>query len=173
MAGLEDQAKKRVETFSGGMKRRINIAAGILHKPRVLLMDEPTVGHRPAEPQPHPRDGQASSTREGMTVLYTSHYMEEVEALCDRIAIVDHGKLIALGTMDELRAMVGDRTTSSRSAWRASRPMPRWTPRSRGSARRRGVERADRRDGGWRSSRPMAAPHSPAWWPSSTVRACA
>jgi ABC-2 type transport system ATP-binding protein len=107
MAGLEDRAKERIETFSGGMKRRINIAAGILHRPRVLLMDEPTVGIDP-QSRNHILETVRELNREGMTVLYTSHYMEEVEALCDRIAIVDHGKVIAVGSLEELRALVGD-----------------------------------------------------------------
>ena len=107
MAGLEDRAKDRVETFSGGMKRRINIAAGILHRPRVLLMDEPTVGIDP-QSRNHILDTVRELNREGMTVLYTSHYMEEVEVLCDRVAIVDHGRVIARGTLEELRALVGD-----------------------------------------------------------------
>ena len=107
MAGLEDRAKERIETFSGGMKRRINIAAGILHRPRVLLMDEPTVGIDP-QSRNHILDTVRELNREGMTVLYTSHYMEEVEVLCDRVAIVDHGKVIATGTLEELRALVGD-----------------------------------------------------------------
>ena len=107
MAGLEEQAKQRIETFSGGMKRRINIAAGILHRPRVLLMDEPTVGIDP-QSRNHILDTVRELNREGMTVLYTSHYMEEVEALCDSIAIVDHGRVIAQGSLEELRALVGD-----------------------------------------------------------------
>jgi ABC-2 type transport system ATP-binding protein len=107
MAGLEDKARVRVETFSGGMKRRINIAAGVLHRPRVLLMDEPTVGIDP-QSRNHILDTVRELNREGMTVVYTSHYMEEVEALCDRIAIVDHGRVIAVGTLQELRELVGD-----------------------------------------------------------------
>ena len=107
MAGLEDQAKQRIDTFSGGMKRRINIAAGILHRPRVLLMDEPTVGIDP-QSRNHILDTVRELNRGGMTVLYTSHYMEEVEALCDRIAIIDHGRVIANGSLEELRALVGD-----------------------------------------------------------------
>ena len=79
------------------MKRRINIAAGILHRPKVLLMDEPTVGIDP-QSRNHILNSVRELNRGGMTVLYTSHYMEEVEALCDRIAIVDHGKVIAQGT---------------------------------------------------------------------------
>jgi ABC-2 type transport system ATP-binding protein len=107
MAGLVEQANKRIETFSGGMKRRINIAAGILHRPKLLLMDEPTVGIDP-QSRNHILDTVRELNREGMTVLYTSHYMEEVEALCDRIAIVDHGSVIAEGSLEELRALVGD-----------------------------------------------------------------
>ncbi|NTW28985.1 MAG: ABC transporter ATP-binding protein [Coriobacteriia bacterium] len=107
MAGLEDVAKKRIETFSGGMKRRINIAAGVLHRPRVLLMDEPTVGIDP-QSRNHILETVRQFNREGMTVLYTSHYMEEVEELCDRVAIMDHGGLIAQGSLPELRALVGD-----------------------------------------------------------------
>ncbi|HSK46694.1 MAG TPA: ATP-binding cassette domain-containing protein, partial [Coriobacteriia bacterium] len=103
----EDKAKKRVETFSGGMKRRINIAAGVLHRPKVLLMDEPTVGIDP-QSRNHILGTVRDLNADGMTVLYTSHYMDEVEALCDRIAIVDHGKVIASGTIEELRSLVGD-----------------------------------------------------------------
>lgn len=107
MAGLEDKAKVRVETFSGGMKRRINIAAGVLHRPRVLLMDEPTVGIDP-QSRNHILDTVRELNEAGMTVIYTSHYMEEVEALCNRIAIVDHGRVIANGTLPELRDLIGD-----------------------------------------------------------------
>ncbi|MBU4555303.1 MAG: ATP-binding cassette domain-containing protein, partial [Actinobacteria bacterium] len=102
-----DRARERIEKYSGGMKRRINIAAGILHKPRVLLMDEPTVGIDP-QSRNHILEQVKKLNEAGMTVLYTSHYMEEVEFLCDRVAIVDHGRVIAMGTIDELRRLVGD-----------------------------------------------------------------
>ena len=106
LAGLEDRAKERIETYSGGMKRRINIAAGVLHTPKVLLMDEPTVGIDP-QSRNHILETVKRLNSSGMTVLYTSHYMEEVEYLCDRIAIMDHGKIIAEGTLNELRDVVG------------------------------------------------------------------
>ena len=106
IAGLADRAKERIETYSGGMKRRINIAAGIMHHPKVLLMDEPTVGIDP-QSRNHILETVKQLNASGMTVLYTSHYMEEVEFLCDRVGIVDHGKLIASGTMDELKLLVG------------------------------------------------------------------
>ncbi len=106
LAGLADRAKERIEKYSGGMKRRVNIAAGILHKPRVLLMDEPTVGIDP-QSRNHILETVKNLNASGMTVLYTSHYMEEVEDLCDRIAIMDHGKVIASGTLNELRDVVG------------------------------------------------------------------
>lgn len=106
LAGLADRSKERVEKYSGGMKRRINIAAGILHRPRVLLMDEPTVGIDP-QSRNHILETVKDLNASGMTVLYTSHYMEEVEYLCDRISIMDHGKCIATGTLNELRDVVG------------------------------------------------------------------
>lgn len=106
LAGLADRAKDRIEKYSGGMKRRINIAAGILHKPKVLLMDEPTVGIDP-QSRNHILETVKQLNATGMTVLYTSHYMEEVELLCRRVAIMDHGKVIAMGTLDELRDVVG------------------------------------------------------------------
>lgn len=112
LAGLADRAKERIETYSGGMKRRINIAAGILHHPKVLIMDEPTVGIDP-QSRNHILETVKELNRAGMTVLYTSHYMEEVEFLCDRVGIVDHGALIALGTIDELKRVVGDENVIS------------------------------------------------------------
>ncbi len=111
-AGLADRAKERVETYSGGMKRRINIAAGIMHHPRLLIMDEPTVGIDP-QSRNHILETVKELNKRGMTVLYTSHYMEEVEFLCDRVAIVDHGRVIACGTVEQLKRLVGDENVIS------------------------------------------------------------
>jgi ABC-2 type transport system ATP-binding protein len=108
--GLSDRAKDKVKTFSGGMKRRINIAAGLLHKPQLLFMDEPTVG---IDPQSRRRilDMVRELRDGGMTVLYTTHYMEEAEELSDRVGIIDQGRLIAVGTQAELTRVVGQQET--------------------------------------------------------------
>ena len=103
---LTDRAKERVKTYSGGMKRRINIGVGLLHRPRLLFMDEPTVGIDP-QSRRNILDSVKALNDQGMTVLYTTHYMEEAEELSDRVGIIDHGKLIALGTQRELTKMVG------------------------------------------------------------------
>jgi ABC-2 type transport system ATP-binding protein len=107
--GLKDRAKDKVEHFSGGMKRRVNIGAAILHNPELLIMDEPTVGIDP-QSRNHILDTVKQLNSEGMTIIYTSHYMEEVEYLCKRIGIIDHGELIACGTVPELRETIGDRS---------------------------------------------------------------
>jgi ABC-2 type transport system ATP-binding protein len=106
--GLADRARDKAGTFSGGMKRRLNFGCGIIHRPRVLLLDEPTAG---VDPQSRVRllDLVREQARSGTAVVYTTHYMEEAEELCDRIAIVDHGKLLALGTLAELRALVAEK----------------------------------------------------------------
>ena len=105
--GLVERQKGRVGTFSGGMKRRVNIAASLLHKPQVVIMDEPTVGIDP-QSRRHILDHVKELNRQGMSVLYTTHYMEEAEELSNRIAIMDKGKIIASGTRDELVRMVGE-----------------------------------------------------------------
>lgn len=99
--GLSDRANDKIETFSGGMKRRINIGAVLMHDPELLIMDEPTVGIDP-QSRNHILETVKRLNEQGMTVIYTSHYMEEVEFLCERIAIIDHGEVIALGTKTEL-----------------------------------------------------------------------
>ena len=108
LSGLADRAKEPVKQFSGGMKRRLNFAAGIVHQPKVLILDEPTVG---VDPQSRVRllELVRDQARAGACVLYTTHYMEEAETLCDRLAIVDHGRIVAQGTLDELRSMLGER----------------------------------------------------------------
>lgn len=108
IAGLAERAGERVDTFSGGMKRRINIGVGLMHKPALLILDEPTVGIDP-QSRRYILDTVKRLNAEGMTVLYTSHYMEEVEYLCDRLAIIDHGRLIAQGRKEELIRLVGRR----------------------------------------------------------------
>jgi ABC-2 type transport system ATP-binding protein len=107
--GLTDRSKDKISTFSGGMKRRVNIGAAILHKPEILIMDEPTVGIDP-QSRNHILDTVKQLNQGGMTIIYTSHYMEEVEYLCERIGIIDHGELIACGTLRELRETIGDRS---------------------------------------------------------------
>ena len=108
LVGLLDRAKEPVKRFSGGMKRRLNFACGVVHRPKVLLLDEPTVG---VDPQSRVRllDLVREQATAGVCVLYTTHYMEEAQELCDRIGIIDKGRLIALGTLAELRRMMGER----------------------------------------------------------------
>jgi len=98
---LDERRRDRVETFSGGMQRRLNLAAAILHRPKVLLCDEPTVG---IDPQSRNAifDFLIQLNRDGLTIIYSTHYMEEATRLCSRIGIIDHGKLLALGTLDDL-----------------------------------------------------------------------
>ncbi len=107
--GLTDRQRDRVGTFSGGMKRRVNIGAALLHKPQVIIMDEPTVGIDP-QSRRHILDNVKELNRQGMTVLYTTHYMEEAAELSRHIAIMDQGKIIAYGTHDELIRLVGEQT---------------------------------------------------------------
>ncbi|MGC1377577.1 MAG: ABC transporter ATP-binding protein [Anaerolineales bacterium] len=107
--GLVDRQKDHVGKFSGGMKRRVNIGAALLHKPQVIIMDEPTVGIDP-QSRRHILDNVKELNRQGMTVLYTTHYMEEAAELSSHIAIMDAGKVIAYGTHDELLKTVGGQT---------------------------------------------------------------
>jgi ABC-2 type transport system ATP-binding protein len=108
--GLADRQKDRVVKYSGGMKRRVNIGAALLHKPEVIIMDEPTVGIDP-QSRRHILDNVKELNRQGMTVLYTTHYMEEAAELSNHIAIMDQGKVIAYGTHAELIRLVGEQTT--------------------------------------------------------------
>lgn len=106
--GLTDRQKDPVEKFSGGMKRRVNIGAALMHKPAVIIMDEPTVGIDP-QSRRHILDNiKELNVQQGMTVLYTTHYMEEAQELSDHIAIMDQGKVIACGTQTELVKIVGE-----------------------------------------------------------------
>jgi ABC-2 type transport system ATP-binding protein len=105
--GLAERAKDKVKGFSGGMKRRLNLCMGLLHRPKFLLLDEPTVGI-----DPQARLAILEVIREaaaaGSTVLYTTHYMDEAQELCDRIAIIDHGRVLTIGTLEELTRLAGE-----------------------------------------------------------------
>lgn len=103
--GLCEKAKEFPKTFSGGMKRRLNIACAIVHQPKLIIMDEPTVGIDP-QSRKHILDSVLDLQKKGATIIYTSHYMEEVENLCSHVAIMDQGRIIAKGTKEELKELV-------------------------------------------------------------------
>ena len=107
LVGLLDRAKDKVDNFSGGMKRRVNMAISLMSRPRLLFLDEPTVGIDP-QSRNHIFETVESLRDDGMTVLYTTHYMEEADRLCDRIGIMDNGRLIRLGSPQELKSEIGD-----------------------------------------------------------------
>jgi ABC-2 type transport system ATP-binding protein len=107
LLGLAERGRDSLSKYSGGMKRRINIGAGILHEPKIILMDEPTVGVDP-QSRHHIFTVIEGLRSNGATILYTTHYMEEAERLCDRIAIIDHGRVVACGTRRELVKLIGE-----------------------------------------------------------------
>jgi ABC-2 type transport system ATP-binding protein len=126
LVGLKDRAKDPVKQYSGGMKRRINLALGLVHGPRAVLMDEPTVGIDP-QARLNILEAVKAVAASGTTVIYTTHYLEEAEQLCDRIAIMDHGKILAEGTLDELKSRVGGRDiVTVRGSFDAASVMPRF-----------------------------------------------
>src|SRR5690625_131528 len=111
LVGLTHRKKERIKNYSGGMKRRINMAVSLMHEPELLIMDEPTVGIDP-QSRSHILETVRELNREkGMTILYTSHYMEEVERLCDRVYIMDHGQIIASGSKEELKSILSSEDT--------------------------------------------------------------
>jgi ABC-2 type transport system ATP-binding protein len=110
VAGLESHRKEQVKKFSGGMQRRLNIAVGMIHRPQILIMDEPTVGIDP-QSRNHILETVKQLNHDGMAIIYTSHYMEEVQFLCKRLAIMDHGQMIAYGDLDDVRQLAGTVST--------------------------------------------------------------
>jgi len=117
--GLTEHAKKRPGKFSGGMQRRLNIGCALVHRPKLLIMDEPTVGIDP-QSRNHILESVKKIAAEGTTVIYTSHYMEEVQAICNRISIMDSGRVIADGTLDELVGRIQHEDTIRMTAMAAS-----------------------------------------------------
>ena len=130
VVGLAERAGDKVAAYSGGMQRRLNIAAGLLHRPRLLVLDEPTAGVDPQSRNAILAQVEALGG-EGVAVLYTTHYMEEAERLCDRVGIIDQGRLVAEGTRRELVATIGERDRielAATATWPPSpRPPPAWT----------------------------------------------
>ncbi|HET6371998.1 MAG TPA: ABC transporter ATP-binding protein [Candidatus Polarisedimenticolia bacterium] len=129
--GLADRAKERVSKLSGGLKRRLNLAVGLVHGPDLLLLDEPTVG---IDPQARLRilDVVKAQAASGRAVLYTSHYLEEAEQICDRLAIIDHGRVLAEGSVQDLRALVGEGPVVSVRGEAGAEPLQALASRCRG-----------------------------------------
>jgi ABC-2 type transport system ATP-binding protein len=136
--GLRERADERTKTYSGGMKRRLNVGIGLLHRPQLLVLDEPTVG---VDPQSRNAilESVEGLSEGGMAVLYTTHYMEEAERLCDRVGIIDEGRLKAEGTRRELVGLVGERDGSG-----STRPATSRQPRERAERSRPCTRRARR-----------------------------
>jgi ABC-2 type transport system ATP-binding protein len=109
LVGLTGRAKDRASTYSGGMKRRVNLACALVHDPPIVLLDEPTVGVDP-QSRHHLLENIHALARQGRTVLYTTHYMEEAQKLCDRVGVMDHGRLLALDTVDGLLSAHGGKS---------------------------------------------------------------
>src|SRR5262249_21365561 len=109
LVGLTDRRNDRARTYSGGMQRRLNLACALVHDPPVIFLDEPTRGVDPPSRR-HPVDNIEALAKEGRTILYTTHYMEEAQRLCDRVAIMDHGKVLALDTVEGLIRRHGGRS---------------------------------------------------------------
>jgi ABC-2 type transport system ATP-binding protein len=109
MVGLTEKRKDRVKTYSGGMKRRLNLGAGVLHDPPVLMLDEPTAGVDP-QSRNNILEMVERLAKEGKAIIYTTHYMEEAAKVCDRVAIMDHGKILTMGTLEQLLASYGGKS---------------------------------------------------------------
>ena len=136
VAGLGALTHRRVETFSGGLKRRLNLVIALIHEPELLILDEPTVGIDP-QSRRFIHDNLRRLNTDGLSIIYTSHYMEEVEQLCHELAIIDHGRIVVRGTMDEIL----NRLPSDRIALRVARPLAQdWHGRLRAIE---GVERIE------------------------------
>ncbi len=178
--GLEDRAGDRVRTFSGGMKRRLNLGVALVHGPRLLLLDEPTVGVDP-QSRNHIFEEVRRLNGEGMTLVYTSHYMEEVQALCGRIGIMDRGRLAACDTLPQLlqllpgaiRFRVASLTPALREQLKelpGSAERTRWRPARTGVRRRQNDAR--RTDAACSSRREPISSASTSWRPTWSASFC-